>query len=46
MLVIAYMLFKYRFLGIVADLSLIVNLILLLGILTILESGDHLVSGA
>jgi len=38
LLVIAYMLFKYRFLGIIADTALIVNLILLLGILTILEA--------
>jgi len=36
-LVIAYMLFRYRFLGIIADAALIINLILLLGILTILE---------
>ena len=36
-LVIAYMLFTYRFLGIIADAALIINLILLLGILTILE---------
>ena len=38
LLVIAYMLFKYKFLGIIADLALIVNLILLMGILTILEA--------
>ena len=38
MLVILFMLYKYRFLGIIADLALIVNLILLLGILTILEA--------
>ena len=38
LLVIGYMLFKYKFLGIIADLSLIVNLILLIGILTILEA--------
>ena len=38
MLVIAYMIFKYRFLGIIADTALIVNLILLLGILTMLEA--------
>jgi len=38
MLVIAYMIYKYRFLGIIADLALIVNLILLLGILTFLEA--------
>ena len=38
LLVIFYMLFKYRKLGIIADLALIVNLILLMGILTILEA--------
>jgi len=38
LLVIFYMIFKYRFLGIVADLALIINLILLLGLLTILEA--------
>ena len=38
LLVIIYMIYKYRKLGIVADLALIVNLILLLGILTILEA--------
>ena len=38
LLVIAYMLFKYKFLGIIADTALIVNLILLIGILTILEA--------
>ena len=38
MLVMAYMIFKYRFLGIIADIALIVNLILLLGILTMLEA--------
>ena len=37
-LVILYMLYKYRFLGIIADLALIVNLIILIGILTILEA--------
>ena len=37
-LVIAYMFFKYRFLGLIADAALIVNLLLLLGILTILEA--------
>ena len=37
-LVIIYMIFRYRFLGIIADLALITNLILLLGILTILEA--------
>jgi len=38
LLVIAYMLFKYRFLGIIADAALIINLILLMGLLTILEA--------
>ena len=38
LLVIGYMLFKYKLLGIIADISLIVNLILLIGILTILEA--------
>ena len=38
LLVIGYMLFKYRFLGIIANSALIVNLILLVGILTILEA--------
>ncbi len=38
LLVIIYMIFKYRQLGIVADLALIINLILLIGILTILEA--------
>jgi len=38
LLVIIYMLYKYRKLGIVADLALIINLILLLGILTMLEA--------
>ena len=38
LLVIAYMIFKYKFLGIIADAALIINLILLLGILTILEA--------
>ncbi len=37
-MVIAYMLFKYKFLGVIANTSLIVNLILLVGILTILEA--------
>ena len=32
------MIFKYKFLGIIADLALITNLILLVGILTILEA--------
>ena len=38
LLVIFYMLYKYRKLGIIADLALIVNLVLLLGVLTILEA--------
>ena len=38
LLVIIYMIYKYRKLGIVADLALIVNLILLLGVLTLLEA--------
>ena len=38
LLVIAYMLFKYKVLGIIANFALIVNLILLIGILTILEA--------
>ena len=37
LLVIIYMIYKYRFLGIIADTSLIVNLIILFGLLTILE---------
>ena len=37
-LVILYMLYKYRQLGIIADLALILNLILLLGVLSILEA--------
>ena len=38
LLVIIYMIYKYRFLGIIADASLIINLIILFGILTILEA--------
>ena len=38
LLVICYMLFKYKLLGIIADLALIINLILLIGILTIFEA--------
>ncbi len=34
-LVIAYMLLRYKFLGIIADLALIINLVLLVGVLTI-----------
>jgi len=37
-LVIVYMIYKYRRLGVIADLALIVNLILLIGVLTILEA--------
>ena len=37
-LVILFMLYKYRILGIIADLALIFNLIILIGILTILEA--------
>jgi len=36
--VIFYMFFKYKFLGFIANSALVVNLILLLGILTILEA--------
>jgi len=38
LLVIFYMLYKYRQLGIIADFSLIVNLIVLIGVLTIIEA--------
>ena len=38
LLVIIYMLYKYRKFGIIADLALIINLILLIGILTVLEA--------
>ena len=37
-LVIFYMIFKYRFLGIIADFALIINLVLLVGILSLLEA--------
>ena len=37
-LVILYMIFKYRFFGIIANISLIANLIMLVGVLTILEA--------
>jgi len=37
-LVILYMLYKYKILGIIADLALIINLTLLLGVLTLLEA--------
>jgi len=38
LLVIAYMLLRYRFFGIIADIALVINLLLLLGILTVLEA--------
>ena len=38
LLVIFYMIYKYKKLGVIADIALIVNLILLVGILTILEA--------
>jgi len=38
LLVIFYMFFKYKFFGIIANAALIINLVLLLGILTILEA--------
>ena len=38
LLVIIFMIFKYRYMGLIADISLIINLILLIGILTILEA--------
>ena len=38
LLVIFYMFFKYRFLGFIANTALIINLIILLGILTIFEA--------
>ena len=38
LLVILFMIIKYRFLGIIADIALITNLILLVGVLTILEA--------
>ena len=38
LLVILFMLFKYKILGIIADLALIINLFLLVGILTLLEA--------
>jgi len=36
--VIIYMLYKYRKLGVIADLALIINLVLLIGVLTVLEA--------
>ena len=38
LLVIAYMFIKYRFMGIIANIALVANLILLMGLLTILEA--------
>ena len=38
LLVIAYMIYKYKFFGIIADTALIINLVLLLGVLTIFEA--------
>ena len=38
LLVIFYMIYKYKKLGVIADIALIVNLILLVGVLTILEA--------
>ena len=38
LLVILYMIYRYKFFGIIADIALIVNLILLIGVLTILEA--------
>jgi protein-export membrane protein SecD len=38
LLVIFYMIFKYKLFGIIADISLIINLILLIGLLTIFEA--------
>ena len=36
LLVVAYMIFKYRFFGLIANTALIINLVLLLGLLTML----------
>ena len=38
MLVIIFMIFKYRFFGLIANVSLISNLLMLIGVLTILEA--------
>ena len=38
LLVIVFMIFKYRFFGVIANISLIANLLMLLGVLTILEA--------
>ena len=37
-LVILFMFFKYRFFGLISDISLVINLLLLVGVLTILEA--------
>ena len=38
LLVIVYMIYKYRLFGIIADLALVINLILLIGVLSVLEA--------
>ena len=38
LLVIAYMIYEYRLFGIIADLALIINLVLLIGLLSVLEA--------
>ena len=38
LLVIIFMIYKYRFLGIIANISLITNLLMLVGILTLIEA--------
>ena len=38
LLVIIYMIYRYKFFGLIADIALVVNLILLIGVLTILEA--------
>jgi len=38
LLVVFFMIYRYKFLGVIADTALIINLFLLLGILTILEA--------
>ena len=37
-LVILYMFYKYRFFGLIANVSLVSNLLMLIGVLTILEA--------
>ena len=37
-LVVTYMIYKYRFFGIIANISLISNLVMLIGVLTLLEA--------